>query len=68
MIDKNTEEYKEFMDLQGVADFIGVHINTVYKYIRDDVRPLPTFQISDRVIRVRKVELEAWLEEYHKSN
>ena len=63
----SNEEYKDFMDLQEVADFLGVHINTIYKYIRDEKNPLPTFKISDRIIRVKKDELDAWVESYRKN-
>ena len=67
MNDTKQEEYKEFMDLAEVARYLGVHINTIYKYIRDKKNPLPTFQISDRIIRVKKEELDKWIENYRKN-
>ena len=60
------QEYKEFMDLEEVAKYLGVSISTVYRYIRDRKNPLPTFQISKQIIRVKKVELDIWLENYKK--
>lgn len=66
-MDQTNEVFKDFMDLQEVADYLGLHINTIYKYIKDEENPLPTFQISDRVIRVKKVDLDSWLENYREN-
>lgn len=56
--------YKEFLSLEEVAEYLGVHINTIYKYLKDEQNPLPTFRISERIIRVKKSELDAWLKAY----
>lgn len=69
MVDNNKENlYKEFFNLEEVAEYIGVKISTVYSYIKDEKNPLPTFQINGKVIRVKKSELDAWLENYRKDN
>ena len=67
MVETKQEEYQEFMDLQEVADYLGVHVNTIYKYIKDKAHPLPTFNITDRIIRVKKADLDIWLETYRKN-
>lgn len=64
----NNNEFKEFLTLEDVAEFLGIHISTVYRYIHDKKNPLPTFRISKQVIRVKKVELDKWLETYKKEN
>jgi len=66
MVDESI--YKQFLTLEEVAEYLGVHINTVYKYLKDESNPLPTFKISGRVIRVKKEELDKWLETYKKEN
>ena len=61
---KNEDDYQEFMDLQEVADYLKIHINTLYKLIRLEENPLPTIQISERILRIKKSELDEWLEYY----
>lgn len=63
MEQKSTEEYKEFMSLKDVTEYLGVHINSVYNYINDGGKPLPTIRISRKKILVKKADLEKWLEE-----
>jgi len=60
--------YTQFLDLEQVAEYLGVHINTVYKYLKDEKNPLPSFRVSERTIRVKKVELDKWLETYKKES
>ena len=62
------EEYKEFLNLEEVAECLGVKISTVYTYIRSTENPLPSFQINKKTIRVKKSELDDWLENYRKEN
>ena len=64
----NSEIYKEFLDLEQVAEYLNVHISTIYRYIRDIKNPLPTFNISRKIIRVKKDDLDRWLETYKKEN
>lgn len=59
---------KEFLDLTEVATYLGVSIYTVYRYINDEKNPLPTFYISSKTIRVKKEELDKWLEDYKGKN
>lgn len=69
MVDNNnTEIYKEFMDLEAVATYLDVSISTVYRYVRDENNPLPIFKLTENTIRVKKPELDKWLEAYRKEN
>lgn len=58
------QETKEFLDLEEVAEYLGVSARTIYRYIKDPLNPLPTFRINLRTIRVNKDELDAWLQNY----
>lgn len=62
------DEYKEFLTLEEVADYLGVKISTVYTYLKDEKNPLPSFQLNAKTIRVKKLELDEWLENYRKEN
>jgi excisionase family DNA binding protein len=56
-------EYKEFLSIEEVAEYLGVYRDTVYRYIKDIKKPLPAMRISRKKILVKKVDLEKWLEE-----
>ncbi len=66
MIEEKDTDLKEFLDLNEVAEYLGVHISTIYRYIHSKTNPLPAVQISKAKIIVRKSELDSWLEEYKK--
>lgn len=68
MNEEKCQEIKEFMDLEEVATYLNVSISTIYRYIKDRNNPLPTFQISKQIIRVKKEDLDSWLENYKKGN
>jgi excisionase family DNA binding protein len=57
------DEYKEFLSIEEVAEYLGVYRDTVYRYIKDVKKPLPAMRISRKKILVKKVDLEKWLEE-----
>ena len=60
------KEFKEFMDLKEVAEYLGVDVSTLYRYMKDDINPLPTFLILGKTLRVKKAELDDWLDGYKK--
>jgi len=62
-INININDYKEFMSLQDVADYLGVHINSIYNYLKDGGKPLPSIHISKKKILVKKEDLIDWLNE-----
>lgn len=53
---------KELLTINQVADYLQVSRQTVYEYFSDKENPLPVFYLSDRTPRVKKAELEAWME------
>ena len=61
------DEYKEFLSIKEVAEYLGVYRDTVYRYIRDIKKPLPAMKISRKKILVKKIDLDNWLEN-HKRN
>lgn len=64
---KNENEIiKEFLTLPDIAKYLGVHVTTIYRYIKDEKNPLPRFELNNKTILVKKNELDAWLENYRK--
>ena len=57
------EIYKEFLSIEEVAEYLHVYKDTVYRYIKDIKKPLPSIKISRKKILVKKVDLDNWLEE-----
>jgi excisionase family DNA binding protein len=59
-------ETKEFIDLPEVATYLGVSLETVYRYIRSKENPLPSMKISRKRILVNKEELDEWIFNFRK--
>jgi excisionase family DNA binding protein len=57
------EIYKEFLSIEEVAEYLHVYKDTVYRYLKDINKPLPSIKISRKKILVKKVDLDNWLEE-----
>ena len=51
------EDYKEFMSLVEVADYLEVCIDSIYNYINKGGAPLPSMRISKRKILIKKEDL-----------
>jgi len=58
------EDYQEFLSIEDVAKYLGVYRDTVYRYIHDIKKPLPSMKISRKKILVRRSDLDEWLESY----
>jgi excisionase family DNA binding protein len=56
-------EQKEFLSISEVAEALGVYRDTVYRYINDIKKPLPSIKISRKKILVKKEDLDKWLED-----
>lgn len=59
-------ETKEFLDLPEVATYLGVSLETVYRYIRNKSRPLPAIKISSKRLLANKKELDDWIFSFRK--
>lgn len=66
MNDEIQQEYKEFMTVEEVAQYLGVWKDTVYRYIHDVKKPLPSMKISRKKILIKKIDLDIWLEDSKK--
>jgi len=62
-MEDNNQEYQEFLSIEEVSRYLRVYKDTVYRYIKDIQRPLPSIKISRKKILVKKVDLDNWLEE-----
>jgi len=50
------------LDTQDVARILGVHVQTVRRYIRE--KRLPAIRITPRLYKVRRHDLEWFLQEH----
>lgn len=50
----------ELMTLQQVADYLKLSMAQIYNMTRDN--ELPIIRVSDMTIRVRRGDLDSWLE------
>ncbi len=59
-MDTETKSGKEWMTVQEVGEWLGVGRSTAYDLVyRLD---LPSYKIGGTLLRVRRQDLEAWLE------
>jgi len=56
----------QLMTLEEVKEYLQIDLSTVYRYINREENPLPSYKISRNNIRVRKDELENWVNNYLK--
>lgn len=56
-----TNPLEGLLDTQDVAQILGVHVQTVRRYIRD--KRLPAIRITPRLYKVRQRDLERFLRE-----
>jgi excisionase family DNA binding protein len=53
----------EYLSARGVAKYLGVGLQTVWALLHAEQDPLPHFRIRSRIIRVKKTDLESWLQQ-----
>jgi len=56
------KQEKEFLLIEEVAEFLRVSRQTIYEYMDNKENPLPVVYFSDRTPRIRRNELERWIE------
>jgi excisionase family DNA binding protein len=55
-----------FLTPQEVSDLLQVSVQTVRRWIKDE--DLPAYKVGPRVWRIRKVDLDVWLEQQRSTN
>jgi excisionase family DNA binding protein len=61
----NPEE-ESFLTPQEVSDLLQVSVQTVRRWIKDE--ELPAYKVGPRMWRIRKVDLDTWLEQQRSTN
>jgi excisionase family DNA binding protein len=61
----NPEE-EPFLTPQEVSDLLQVSVQTVRRWIKDE--ELPAYKVGPRMWRIRKVDLDLWLEQQRSVN
>ena len=65
-LDMNKDSHKlskEMLTLKGAASYLNISISTIYRYLNRVENPLPAYKISRKNIRIKKEELDEWLEQ-----
>lgn len=55
------EEEKKNMTPEDVAQYLGVNISTIYRYLTQTINPLPSYKITRKNIIIKKEELDSWI-------
>lgn len=53
---------QEYLPIAGVAQMLGVSERLAHSLIHDKTDPIPHFRIGNKLLRVRKSDLHAWME------
>lgn len=59
-------EAESFLTPQEVSDLLQVSVQTVRRWIKEDT--LPAYKVGPRVWRIRKVDLDTWLDQQRSTN
>jgi excisionase family DNA binding protein len=60
LVSANSED-ESFLTPQEVSDLLQVSVQTVRRWIKDEA--LPAYKVGPRVWRIRKLDLDVWLEQ-----
>jgi len=58
----------ELLTINEVATALGVSRAKVYKFIKSEKNPLPVIYLSERTPRIRKEDLDIWIERQNEIN
>ena len=53
----------DLLTINEVRDILKVSRKTLNEYVRDEKHPLPVIRITAGTIRIKRTDLEKWLEE-----
>ena len=56
----------ELLTITQVQEILGVSRGKVYKFINNKENPLPVIYLSERTPRIKKEDLNTWIEEQNK--
>jgi excisionase family DNA binding protein len=59
-------EIQHFLTPQGVSELLQVSVQTVRRWIKDE--DLPAYKVGPRMWRIRKTDLDEWLEQQRSIN
>jgi excisionase family DNA binding protein len=59
-------EEQPFLTPQEVSDLLQVSVQTVRRWIKEE--DLPAYKVGPRVWRIRKDDLDVWLEQQRSTN
>lgn len=59
-------EGEPFLTPQEVSDLLQVSVQTVRRWIKDE--DLPAYKVGPRMWRIRKIDLDMWLEQQRSIN
>jgi excisionase family DNA binding protein len=59
-------EKESFLTPQEVSDLLQVSVQTVRRWIKEET--LPAYKVGPRVWRIRRVDLDSWLEQQRSTN
>lgn len=48
--------------ISEVANMLGVSRTTIYTFINDSKNPLPVIHLAERTVRIKRSDLEKWVE------
>lgn len=52
---------KIYLTPEEAAEYLNVSVTTIYRYIEQEVNPLPSYKISSKNIRITLSELDEWI-------
>lgn len=58
----------ELLTINQVGKILGVSRSKVYDYINNEKNPLSVIYLSERTPRIKKSDLDVWIEEQNKIN
>lgn len=60
-VEKPSNDFS-LLTLEEAANILKVHIDTVKRYTKRAEKPLPTVVLSQQQVRVKKDDLESWID------
>lgn len=53
---------EKMLSPQQAAEFIGVSMVTIGRYLNMKNNPLPAYRLSNRIVRIKPEELQGWID------